>query len=284
MKPSTDFSSSSAQARLLSRREMLGLSASTLLALGLWPGTLRAQGKVEAGSFHFVVINDLHYMTHKCAAFLDRVLAKIKSGPAPDFCLIAGDLSHHGTEKELRPVKEIFSRLGVPVHVLLGNHDYITQTDRSGYDAVFPERLNYQFTHKGWQFLGFDSTEGLRAANTLIHESAVRFLAETLSKISKTQPTVAFTHFPLGDKVNNRPRNAEAVLQMFKAHNLQGVFGGHYHAFTERTFEHASVVTNRCCAFSQPNHDKTSEKGYFVCEAKEGLIRRSFVEVPTAGV
>jgi hypothetical protein len=62
------------------------------------------------------------------------------------------------------------------------------------------------------------------------------------------------------------------------------MFGGHFHSFTERTFQHATLVTNRCCSFSQPNHDKTTEKGYFACEAKDGAIHRSFVEVPTAGI
>ena len=270
--------------RLVSRREMLGLSAGALLSLGLWPGALRAQGKAEAGNFHFVVINDIHYINEKCAAFLERVLEKIKSGPAPEFCLILGDLSHHGTEKELQPVKELLGKIGAPVHVLPGNHDYITQTDRSGYDKVHPNRLNYAFNHKGWQFLGFDSTEGLRASNTLIHEPATNFLGEALPKLSKTQPTVAFTHFPLGDKVMNRPKNADAVLEFFKEHNLQAVFGGHYHAATERTYRHAFVVTNRCCSFSQPNHDKSTEKGFFACEAKDGAVQRKFVEVSTAGI
>src|SRR5438045_4046368 len=194
--------------RLLSRREMLGLSASTLLALGLWPGALRAQGKAESGNFHFLVVNDIHYVDEKCAAFLERVLGKIKAGATPEFCIIAGDLSHHGTEAELRAVQEMFARLNMPIHVVPGNHDYKTQTDRTDYDKVHARGLNYSFTHKGWQFLGFDSTEGLRAANTTVHEPAMRFLTETLPKISKTQPTVAFTHFPLSEKVTNCPHNA----------------------------------------------------------------------------
>ena len=270
--------------RLVSRREMLGLSAGTLLSLGLWPGALRAQGKAEAGNFNFVVINDTHYQSEKCAAFLERVLERIKSGPQPEFCLLVGDLSQHGTERELQPVKEIFAKIGAPIHALPGNHDYITQTDRSDYDKMFPNALNYAFTHKGWQFLGFDSTEGLRWENTTIHEPAMQFLGETLPKISKIQPTVAFTHFPLGENVNYRPRNAETVLQLFKEHNLQAVFGGHYHGYTERNYQHGFVVTNRCCAFSVANHDKTKEKGYFACEAKDGAIQRKFVEISTAGI
>jgi len=263
---------------------MLGLSASALLSLGLWPGALRAQGKRRAGNFNFVVINDIHYINEKCAAFLERVLQKVKAGPKAEFCLLAGDLSHHGTEAELRAVKEIFGTLGIPLFALPGNHDYVTQTDRNPYETVFPGRLNYYFVHNGWQFVGFDSTEGLRADKTTIHEPAVDFLVSTLKKISKTEPTVAFTHFPLGEKVEKRPLNAEAVLNMFREHNLQATFGGHHHAFTERNFQQATLVTNRCCSFSQPNHDGTKEKGYFICDARDGHISRSFVEVPTQGI
>ena len=102
---------------------MLGLSASALLSTGLWPGALRAQGKGDAGQFHFAVINDIHFIDEKCAAFLERVLQKIKAGPAVEFCMLAGDLSHHGKEEELGTVKEIFTRLGIPFYALPGNHD-----------------------------------------------------------------------------------------------------------------------------------------------------------------
>jgi len=268
----------------ISRRQMLGLSAGALLSLGLWPGALRAQGKSDSGDFHFAVINDIHFINEKCAAFLERVLQKLKAGPQPDFCVLAGDLSHHGNEQELGAVKEIFARLGIPFYAVPGNHDYLTQTDRSDYDAVFANRLNYYFEHKGWQFIAFDSTEGLRADKTTIHEPAVRFLTETSKKISKTQPLIAFTHFPLGETVKMRPQNAESVLEMFEHHNLQATFGGHFHGFTQRSFEHATLVTNRCCSFSQGNHDGTTEKGFFLCEAKEGRVTRSFMEVSTAEI
>ena len=268
----------------ISRRQMLGLSAGALLSLGLWPGALSAQDKAASGDFHFAVINDIHFINEKCAAFLERVLAKIKSGPQPDFCLLAGDLSHHGNEQELGTVKEIFGRLGIPFYAVPGNHDYLTQNDRSGYDKVFANRLNYSFEHKGWQFIAFDSTEGLRADKTSIHEPAVRFLMEASKKISKTEPLISFTHFPLGETVKMRPKNAEDVLEMFVDHNLQATFGGHFHGFTQRSFEHATLVTNHCCSFSQPNHDGTTDKGFFLCQAKDGRVSRSFVEVSTAGI
>jgi 3',5'-cyclic AMP phosphodiesterase CpdA len=268
--------------RPYSRREMLGLSAGTLLSLGLWPGALRAADNGRGANFRFLVVNDIHFLNERCAAFLERVLGTMKAGPKFDLCLVAGDLVDDGSEAALTQVKEIFARLGVPFWTVPGNHDFLTQTDRSGYDKVFPGRLNYSFEHNGWLFVGLDSADGLRASNTLIQEPALNWLDSNLAKLDKQAPLVLFTHFPLGDKVTNRPRNADAVLERFKDHNLRMVFGGHYHAFTERHRGDTDLVTDRCCSISRGNHDGSKEKGYFLCEAKDGKVSYKFVEVDTS--
>ena len=109
----------------------------------------------------------------------------------------------------------------------------------------------------------------------------LRWLDETLPKLDKKRPTVLFTHFPLGFLVPSRPLNADAVLQHFIGFNLQAVFSGHFHAFTTMKVGQVTLTTNRCCAISRANHDGTKEKGYFVCQAKNGTITKSFVEVKT---
>jgi predicted phosphodiesterase len=265
----------------LTRREMLQLSAGSLLSLGLWPGALRAEGAGPASRFHFVAINDVHYMTERCARFLERVLGQIKAGPKPEFCLLAGDASDHGTTQELAPVKEAFQRLGVPCYPVPGNHDYLKQTDRSDYETVFPGRLNYHFEHQGWLFIGLDSTEGLKAGNTRIQPPTLQWLDDHVPKLDQATPLVLFTHFPLGEKVNNRPLNGESVLERLREHNLRLVLGGHYHASTERRAGGITLVTTRCCSVSRGNHDGSKEKGYLLCEVKDGAVARTFVEVST---
>jgi hypothetical protein len=74
--------------------------------------------------------------------------------------------------------------------------------------------------------------------------------------------------------------NAEDILKRLTDHNLRAVFNGHFHGTTEREFRGAAVTTNRCCALKRSNHDKTPEKGFLLCHAKEGKITREFVEVP----
>ena len=265
----------------MTRRRMLGLSASSLLTLGLWPGALRAEGTGNAGNFHFLVVNDVHYMTERCGRFLERVLETVKAQPKPDFCLIAGDLSDQGTTAALTAVMEAFQKLGVPVFPVIGNHDYRSQKDRSDYEKLFPDRFNYHFEHKGWLFAGLDTTEGLNSGGTKIQAPTLNWLDDHLPKLDKKSPLVLFTHFPLGEKVTNRPVNANDLLERLREHNLRGVFSGHYHASTERRLGEATLVTNRCCSISRANHDGSREKGYFVCAAREGAITRTFVEVDT---
>ena len=266
--------------RPITRRAALEtLGAGALLSLGLWPGVLRAAGATPpAVPFTFVVVNDTHYLSPECGVWLEHVV-KLMKAEAPEFCLHVGDLVDQGRRDHLATVRDCFAGLGVPVHVQIGNHDYLTQKDRSPYESVFPDRLNYTFTHREWQFVGLDSTDGLRADGTSIGDATLHWVDENLPRLDRTKPLVLFTHFPLGDGVKHRPVNADALLDRFREYNLQAVFNGHFHGYTEHTFAHATVTTNRCCALKRNNHDGTKAKGFFVCTASDGRITRRFVEV-----
>jgi hypothetical protein len=110
----------------------------------------------------------------------------------------------------------------------------------------------------------------------------LRWLDDTLPKLDHGTPTIVFTHFPLGALVPMRPLNADTVLERFTEFNLVAVFDGHFHGFTERKSGRTVLTTNKCCAISRANHDGTKEKGYFLCTADEGRIRREFIEVKPA--
>jgi 3',5'-cyclic AMP phosphodiesterase CpdA len=267
----------------LSRRDLFRLSAGTLLTAGLWPGALRAEGKGSPASFHFVAVNDIHYLNDRCGRWFDGVLRRMREHPENiEFCLLSGDLSEHGTREQLAAMRDLLPRLGKPVYVVVGNHDYRTQDDRRAYDKFFPERNNYYFEHRGWQFVGLDTTEGQRVYGTKVPQHTLHWLDETLPKLDKQRPLVVFTHFPLGPLVITRPGNAAQLLARFKEFNLQAVFSGHYHAFTERHLGKAALTTDRCCSLWHKNHDGSKEKGYFLCHAHDGTIQRTFIEVKTS--
>jgi calcineurin-like phosphoesterase family protein len=266
----------------LSRRELLRMGAGSLLAAGLWPGALSA-ADVKSDEFHFLVVNDTHCIAKKDADWLERVVKQMNAhDEKPVLCLHLGDLSDHGKPAELEPVRDVFKTLGVPVHYVPGNHDYLTANDRKAYDDLFPKFRNYHFDHGGWQFVGIDSTEGKLFMASTVQKDALKYLDDALPKLDKKKPMILFTHFPLGPKILQRPKNAEEVLDRFKGHNLRAVFNGHYHALTERTVGEVVLTTNRCCAISRGNHDGSTEKGYFLCHAKGGKVEHAFVEVKPA--
>jgi 3',5'-cyclic AMP phosphodiesterase CpdA len=265
----------------LTRREWLRLSAGagTLLSLGLWPGRLRGADAPATDDFSFIAVNDLHAFEPACRPWFDQVVHQMKaSAPAAEFCLLGGDLADGGTAPQLTLIKDSFSALGLPCHAVVGNHDYRSATDRSAYERIFPGQINYSFTHRGWQIIALDSSEGTKAKETRISPVTLDWLDQNIPKLDAKRPTILFTHFPLGDFVVARPLNADDLLRRFYGINLQAVFCGHFHALTERPFRNAIITTDRCCSRVRFNHDGSPQKGWFVCQAANGEIKRQFVE------
>jgi 3',5'-cyclic AMP phosphodiesterase CpdA len=266
--------------RRTSRREWIRNSAAATLAFGLWPGCARFGNNGRGGEFTFIQVNDSHFSSPKCPEFFERVITSVRAHrPKPELCLMVGDLADHGTEKELGDMRAVLRAFGMPIHVVIGNHDYGAQNDRSAWDKLFPRSLNYWFEHRGWQFIALDSSEGTKYEKTIIQPETLRWVEENVPKLSAKEPTILFTHFPLGPDTTYRPLNADALLERFEDLNLVAVFNGHFHGYTQRRVRNAVFTTNSCCSIARGNHDKTTEKGYFLCRAKDGRIDREFIEV-----
>lgn len=260
---------------------MLRASAGTLLALGLWPGALRAEDAGRGEDFSFIAVNDTHYVDEKCDAWLQTAINRMKEClPKPELCLMSGDYAEHGTVAELSGARDVFNGLGIPTYGVIGNHDWFKNDDRKPYEEVFSNQINYQFDHRGWQFMALDTTAGLKAGGFKISDETLRWVDENLPKIDRKAPLILVSHFPLGPGVANRPLNADALLERFKDYNLRAAFCGHFHAFTEKKWGEAVLTTDKCCSLKARNHDGTKEKGFFHCRIKDGAIQRSFIEVP----
>ena len=263
----------------ISRRAMMRVSAGVLLAAGVWPG--RAWG-AEVKPLRFVVVNDLHYAEEACGPFFEGMVKEFNKIEDVGLVLVVGDLIDGGTSEQAHAIRDILKGLKAPYYVTPGNHDAATQTDRSGFDGVFGTRMNFTMEVGGWQFVAMDTSDGVKVNGFDCHRETLEFAAGLAGKLDRAKPTFVYTHFPLGPGVKNRLRNADALLEPLKPLNLQAIFTGHYHAFTEtKVFEKTVVTTNRCCSRKRANHDQTWEKGFFVVDAAEGGHRRRFVEYGT---
>ncbi len=250
----------------------------------LWPGRARAADAAagENGSFTFLAANDLHFTDAKLdAPWFERTFKAMRaSAPEAEFLLVGGDLTSGATDAEFGGLKEAFQTLGLPVHVVAGNHDVGPDGNRKTYDQHFPDRHHYAFEHRGWQFFGFNSSPDREAENTLIRPSALKWMDDTLPRFHPDRPSVIFTHFPLAHGVVRRPRNAGAVLERFQRFNVQAILTGHFHGYTEGLWNRGWITTNRCCSRYRANMDGHPHKGWFVCEARDGRIHRRAVDLP----
>jgi hypothetical protein len=267
----------------LSRRGFLGRSAGVLLAAGMLPGKVFAQeASGENGDFEFIAANDLHFADPKlCPPWFEKVFAAMRqSAPKAEFALISGDLSTTGSAAEFGGMKDLLPLLKMPVHVTLGNHDVTSKGDRTLFEQFFPDQTNYSFEHRGWQILSVNSVESRHAENTKIPEETLKWVENSLKKLDRNKPTILSTHYPLGYGIVRRPKNASNLLDSFQNFNVQGVFNGHYHGFIQTLFKDAIVSTNRCCSRSRSNYDHSPLKGWYVCQARQGLLTRRFVAAP----
>jgi 3',5'-cyclic AMP phosphodiesterase CpdA len=270
---------------LPSRRQALIGGACGLVA-GAIPVALHFAGRTAvAGSFHFAVVNDVHIIDHACADWLAGVFRQMQAGGTPvDFCLVLGDIAHNGTPDQLALARGAFNSLGAPVYPVIGNHDQNHSAGRDAYAELFPDRFNYHFEHKGWQFVGLDSTDGSRWEQPFpVGPETMQWVSSALPELDRGKPTVLFTHFPLGSDVWGRPTNAAELLGHFRGHSLSMVFSGHFHGHTSRWFEQIELATNHCCSLREPNHDSFPDKAYFLCRARpDGSVATRRVTVPPA--
>ncbi len=263
----------------LTRREMLRLGAAGVFALGWGPRQLLGNSAGAPENFAFIAVNDLHFSDQNCRPWFDQVVAEMKrSAPEAEFCLLGGDLADNGTPAQLKNVRDAFARLRIPVYSVIGNHDYLTANNRAPYLQIFPDRINYLFDYRGWQLLGLDTSDGQKSRFTVISDATLHWLDKNLPRLDRARPTIVFTHFPLSGIFFVRPLNADALLDRLRGFNVQAIFSGHYHGYTEHQIRGATLTTDRCCSRIRENHDGTKEKGWFVCQTGKGQVTRRFVE------
>ena len=271
-----------------SRRHFLQRSLAASAAVSLWPGRARAQDAAagEQGNFTFISVNDLHFTDAKlCPPWFEKVLKAMReSAPAAEFVLVSGDLTSECTKMEFAGIREAFETLkalGLPVYVTCGNHDMTISGNHDLYDEYFPDRYNYAFEHRGWQFFGFNTANGRGADNISMRKSVFEWQDQHLKKYDPRKPSVIFTHFPQGFGLKRRSVNSDQFLERFKEFNVQAILNGHWHGYSETTWGNAWITTDRCCSRYRDNHDGSPLKGWFVCEARDGRVTRRFVPVPS---
>ena len=128
----------------------------------LLPFMVRAQQAV----FRFAQLTDIHLSPNNPNPTEDllRSIAQINATDSIDFVLVTGDIAEEGDRTTMKKVKSCLDLLKVKYYVALGNHE--TKWSDSGCTA-FGEIFGgerFEFEHKGFLFLGFNSGPLMRMA------------------------------------------------------------------------------------------------------------------------
>ncbi len=201
------------------------LSTFVIILFFLLPAAVQAQA---TGSFRFAQLTDIHLSPNnpKPAEDLKRSVEQINTTPGIDFVLVTGDLTEEGDRATMLLVKSILDQLKVKYYVILGNHE--TKWSDSGCTAfsdIFGGE-RFEFEHKGFLFLGFNSGPLMRMAYGHVVPQDITWMKQEMNKAGKDKPVILVTHYPMLDgDIDNWYDVTDAV----RPYNIRTFIGGHYH-------------------------------------------------------
>ena len=233
----------------------------------LLPFMVQAQQAV----FRFAQLTDIHLSPNNPNPTEDllRSIAQINATDSIDFVLVTGDIAEEGDRTTMEKVKSCLDLLKVKYYVALGNHE--TKWSDSGCTA-FGEIFGgerFEFEHKGFLFLGFNSGPLMRMAYGHVVPQDIRWMTETMEWYNAgnsrpDKPVILVTHYPMteGD-VDNWYEVTDAV----RPYNIRLFIGGHYHRDCDLRYDGIPGILMRSNL-----RDKDEKPGYGIYEITEDSI------------
>jgi 3',5'-cyclic-AMP phosphodiesterase len=181
---------------------------------------------------------------------LREVVAAIEALPYPvDAILVSGDLAEHAAPEEYELAAELIGALGVPIHVLPGNHD-----DRATMRAAFDlpgeadAPIDYAVDVGALRLVVIDSTipgedrGGFEPAQLERLEAELTGAPEQPTIVAMHQPPLA-TGIPDWDSVNLPVPDRHALAAVIERHpQVRAIVGGHLHRIAASSLAGRPVI------------------------------------------
>ena len=223
-------------------------------------------------TFRFAQLTDIHLSPSNSNPTEDllRSIAQINATDSIDFVLVTGDIAEEGDRATMEKVKSCLDLLKVKYYVALGNHE--TKWSDSGCTA-FGEIFGgerFDFEHKGFLFLGFNSGPLMRMAYGHVVPQDIRWMTERMNQYNtgdpqQNKPVILVTHYPM---IEGDVDNWYEVTDAVRPYNIRLFIGGHYHRNRDLRYDGIPGVLMRSNL-----RDKDGKPGYGIYEITKDSIR-----------
>lgn len=223
-------------------------------------------------TFRFAQLTDIHLSPSNPNPTEDllRSIAQINATDSIDFVLVTGDIAEEGYRATMEKVKSCLDLLKVKYYVALGNHE--TKWSDSGCTA-FGEIFGgerFDFEHKGFLFLGFNSGPLMRMAYGHVVPQDIRWMTERMNQYNtgdpqQNKPVILVTHYPM---IEGDVDNWYEVTDAVRPYNIRLFIGGHYHRNRDLRYDGIPGVLMRSNL-----RDKDGKPGYGIYEITKDSIR-----------
>jgi Icc protein len=182
-----------------------------------------------------VQLSDFHLGTGGSAEALTAAVGRVRAlRNRPEAVLVSGDVAEHGAEEEYALARELLAPLGVPVHLLAGNHDR------------FAERTEYAVRCGDLRLVACDTSIPGRDEGSLDVAGLEARLAE-----NPQAPTIVAMHhppvpigIPFADRIGLALEDRTALAALLRrSPQVRRVVAGHVHRTVLSSLGGVPVVT-----------------------------------------
>lgn len=154
------------------------------------------------------------------------------------FVLHTGDLIENGTDEEFIAARAVAERVGLPVHVAIGNHDYPDDLSRAPFER-YVHAPNAVFEYDGIRFVTLDNAD----RKTGFSEDTLSWLEDEFRARPSSRHVLVY-HRPFDlpfsaltgdDETPTSRASNERFISLFPLTKIDMIFNGHVHAYVPYT-------------------------------------------------
>lgn len=242
-------------------------------------------------------VSDVHIGTRSDPA-VERALAELIERVGPELLVVSGDLTHRGRREQHEAAAAFLRGLGLPLHVVPGNHDIPWYFTPARYYAPF--RIHEEvwgetqpvYASAGLHIVGLNSVRNWRQQSGAVGSRQLRWAAEQLAAAAPGALRVVTLHHhlvgaPWRSRKKPVARRNEVLAALVDA-GAELILAGHIHqaAVSERhEFELSTASGTRAVVVSiapglgQPRPNRRGEaRGLHLYEARDDqLLVRTYI-------